>query len=71
MKRRLLSLLIVLVMLMIMLPALAQEKVTISYFGPWSANLDPDSFAEKLIEEGTGYDIVVRKVDSANAEATQ
>lgn len=69
MKKRLFSLLIALVMLMVSVPALA--KVSISYFGPWAANLDPGSFCELLIEEETGYDVEIRKIDGGNAQAVQ
>lgn len=71
MKRRILPLLMALVTLLALMPTIGQAQQTISYFGPWSANLDPDSFAEKLVEKGTGYDIEVRKVDINNAQATQ
>ena len=46
-------------------------EVTVSYFSNWTANLEPGSFAEKIVEAGTGYNVEVRKVDSTNNEATQ
>ena len=68
MKRLLLFLLVVLLVVPV-LPTAA--KTEISYYAFWTGNLDPDSFCEKLVEEGTGYDIVVRKVEHTNSAAVQ
>lgn len=69
MKRFLSVLLAALLLVAMAVPAMAEEKPTISYYAYWCGSLDPDSYCETYVEDALGVDIQIKKVSHTDSEA--